>query len=253
MKRARNAGREEYLRKQKAVLGPFQRPLPSQEVPRLKMFDTLFTGALTSPYVPDALPCFGLPIDNSDATVQCLNLMPQGIGERFRQGDRIIMKRLRLRLRLTYEEGYTVFGTAYRIALVYFRQGQAYITPTVAFADQSNAGLTDGEGFSDLSPALDESALVLRDDWRHTPALNFNPGVGGFFFTSVASDERTMLVDWDIDLPDLLSSYNDTKLPQPAIDTVELGQLCLMVFSPDDPSSNIWGFQGSARLWFVDA
>lgn len=213
--------------------------------------DLQFTGAYAAGvYTVDTQPLQMLPMNTSTNVVQSLNLIQQGNGIGQRNGNKVALKSLRLKL------GIQATGVAYvalqraRVMVIYDRSPNgAYSASTTILANslQSNT-IGTGDMWSDIDPDKFDRYTVLMNKMLCLQPLDN-------VVTSNQINGPTSLEGFGIDayikLRDLECMYGSTSNPA-TIANQTIGSLQLLVLGDLAANSEQWQLRGAARLRFHD-
>lgn len=236
------------------VMGRYESRAYRRAALETKTCDFQFTGAYVAGgvYTPDTQPFQQLLTNSGTACVQAVNLCQQGTGISQRDGNKISMKSLRIRLALAVVNGVVNGGTSnVRVALIYDRQpNAAYIASNAIFGESLQANtIGTGTMFSNLNPNFFERFRVLMDKQITLPPFD-NGMIGSTGLTGPTTDE-TFKIDEFIPLKDLETLYNGTANPM-TIAQITTGALLLVVFGDNADATAPYGYKGTVRLRFHD-
>ena len=218
-----------------------------------KTVDYQFTGAHAATYTPDTQPFQQLNTSSDASSVQCVNLCQQGVGIGQRDGNKISLKSLRLRMSLNL--GNAVNNTSIqnvRLMLVYDHQPNgAYPAMTTILADSLQANtIQNGNWASSLNPNNFERFRILMDKYITMPPVVVG-AITGQSVIGPTSAKETFQVDEFINLKDLETLFNQTSNPM-TIAGLTTGALFLCSFGDFADASCPWTWKGTVRLRFHD-
>lgn len=245
---------------QQQVMAKFSSNAYRRRAVEVKTCDFQFTGPYAAAYVVDTQPLQQLNTNSGTACVQALNLFQQGTGIAQRDGNKVSLKSLRLRLGFQ-NQGASPAVTQdnlsnVRIMVVYDRQPNgaagagAYPASNNILGEslQSNS-IGTGTMYSNLNPNYFERMRVLMDKQITLPPSNLG-GLPGTNVTGPTQLENFKLDEY-INLKDLETLYNGTANPM-TIAQITTGALYIVCYGDTAAATQPWTIIGTARLRFHD-
>lgn len=251
---AASSRRQAYPNPGAGVFGRYESRAYRRAALETKTVDFQFTGAYVAggAYTPDTQPFQQLLCNSGTACVQAVNLAQQGTGISQRDGNKISMKSLRIRMALNIAALQANTATSnVRVMLIYDRQPNAAYIASNAILGESLQSNTIGTGtmFSNLNPNFFERFRVLMDKQQTLPP--FDNGVIGSTGLTGPTALETFKIDEFIPLKDLETLFNGTANPM-TIAQVTTGALLLVCFGDSADGAAPFGWKGTVRLRFRD-
>lgn len=217
-----------------------------------KTLDLQFTGAYADAYTADTQPRQMLNCNTGTACVQALNLCQQGTGIAQRDGNKISMKSLRLRLAMIFAKAVVQANTTnVRVLVLYDRQPNGAYPAINTILGESLQSNTIGTGtmYSNLNPNFFERFRVLMDKQITLQPFD-STAVTGTSCTGT-TDPSSFKIDEFLPLKDLETLYNGTANPL-TIAQITTGALYIATFGDAAAANQPWAITGTARLRFHD-
>lgn len=214
----------------------------------LKTVDYVFSGNYVAPYVTDQLNFPPMPITTATGNIQCVNLVQQGTSIAQRIGNKICMRSLRIRLKIT-DTGNAAASPPYqiRMMLCYDRNppGTYPATNTILSTVRQDSTVQNGTVDASLNPAFYDRFVVLRDWYQTLPA---DVGTG----SELPNDQATWNFDDFVSLKNLETTFSGNASPM-TISNVSVGALYLFVLGTALAGvSDGYCLTGTLRLRFRD-
>ena len=219
----------------------------------VKTLDLRFSGAQNNVYTVDTEPLQMLNISSSTDVVQSLSNIQQGAGISQRIGNKVSLKSLRLRLRLTPNGPVNDTQVSHaRVILFYDRQpngGYLNVSQILGQSLQSNtvaAGTVD----DNLNPNLMDRIQIIRD-WTFCMPPYDAAALANVVGPTGTGDDMPWHINEYIKLNDLECCYNATSNPG-VIANSTTGSLQILTIGTAAIANTGWTLAGGARLRFRD-